>query len=1414
MGPRNGNPRTALQLVSSIACASSLGGLVLLAEERRRRVTFAQKIIENGKKLQAYKAYQTAAPIEIFDLGDAWDARLPNLPSLPNDVVRTRDDQFVTLRPERRQLSNREWRSRRRTHRPIPTASSSSTRIPSSHINRPLPFEHWDLGDVHRDHISAPQQDQILPETLFESESYEGRYNPSSELDAVEETLGPSGTVDNIPPLNTRLMEESPRISLEADTVPEISVPEERFTQNEYLQSKFAMHLEKVVAERVISCINVNEDRWIRRGLKELTSYFQTPHTVVGPRMREAITLARQKSLQLPSPKLQKRVASILSPRIKDGATTSSNFATNVNEGHAYVDQVASASRLSSHLLSNQVYEAFFVFLALCDGIREPLHDNTRTTIQQLIRAFQDLRLFSVVNDIRQKCLFVLKEWRFMVEDYEWMLKYEPNRTTAQYFASIFKEILGMDLGDQDRYKTLHIFIDCLRWLERNLSLNVAIATHVECLRGASADVRRRLTNQTMYFLRKVQKNSTNNQIQDLEECLETETKELGDAGNHLKLPLANPDRRNSSTTSLHFEDRGDEYRAAALNMVASTASPLPSPETFSNEEPLASHKESVTFHGPSNSEHMADMFTLALKDQDAALCNKLVKAIDVPNNMESSAETSLLDLFVDRLMSFLSVREPLPTLDWELKKLTRYLMDIASKQRNVGGLVKLFKLARESSLDLDSHLETVVGELYADSHFLSITSILDQVTDTTTMSAECQAMIIHASKRDDTIGLLEDLQSSALNLASLPTPALEQIVDLKTLTVNSEVSNALIELLRRHLESADFDKALVLCRQKHRLVKLAGPTAMGLAYTAFANAGPISETVDFINAYPTISGLWTSRGMQHMHRKLLLRCWTSTRNLELTKTIFRKQISLSHPTALSVGVFNVILRACVEGRDLAAAQTFANEMTVEFGLSPNIETWSYLLLAMARDGDWDLVEDRLRSLISQEIVKREDSPIMDRVFAEFCRKHSGSEALEFCVRIIDTYNLDVTDVVARCVLDVVVHEEQEYLLKKWTTYLMRKSVKGTFSHGAFTKTVHRLVQSNRFKFDESLTSLSYDEFSRVTSHSGQADFLNAVINQVRRRDAEPQNFAFLHVSEIKQSDRIVQRTMSSRDISRQTERQMLDAIAKSNAEQALTIYKGSLKNGLPQSQVNLDLAIHAATKLPMSESEKTALALELISSASNAGLNVHSATTSLTIAKLRGSASNITKSEAMKILQKYYSNVQSDREISYTHLPIALAQKLLETKSPREALQVMKYANARMQSAGKEFDLPAWTMILRILAKLEDFRGIRAVVNEVLKRKLRVDSRIVRTLQNSRPRHHKEEGGVVVTGQPEQELAAVLDWGIDVLKQRRMEQREDTIQFARGASRIMVQHQREAFANGLTARPRSERAGRDRIAV
>jgi pentatricopeptide repeat protein len=405
--------RPGLYAVTHVAGGLSLGGLCLLAEERRRRVAIAQKIVENGRKLQAYKSYGAVAAVAEFDLGRHWDG-----------AEEAEHAKHIQDEPRARSLTNFEWRSRGRSHRRLPTAphksnaqdadeavagSALATTESASTTHTSTPAH----ADRHASTTSSPRRLEGLRRSLIQRPASDARLAIEREVKAKRTTL-PSYTRER------------------------------------------SLIYQNVIAGRVTECLASEDTKLRAAGFHELSVYFREPHNDLGKEMRGAVRLAyRAPAEELRSQMASKirrqvnasialsRVAASETKREVAGEPAFSRSSTGIDPEKS---QAGIAWSISHHLKAGRLDSAFFSFLSICERSTQPIEKELRHAVNSLLYAFKRQEVYSVVSDIYQRTTQVLNDWQALRDrdNLTWLLDGATSVGSLKFCRSIISALAGM----------------------------------------------------------------------------------------------------------------------------------------------------------------------------------------------------------------------------------------------------------------------------------------------------------------------------------------------------------------------------------------------------------------------------------------------------------------------------------------------------------------------------------------------------------------------------------------------------------------------------------------------------------------------------------------------------------------------------------------------------------------------------------------------------------------------------------------------------------------------------------------------------------------------------------------------------------------------------------------------------------
>lgn len=1382
MGPRHGNPKTALERVGTIVAGASFGGVCLVAEERRRQLAFAQNVIENGKKLHKYKTYQTLAPVETFDQGQGRWLDLPPVSAQEQHSTghaRPEDLPLLADPQTGRQLSNSEWRSRRRKYRPLPRASPTTLHTASS---LPLPtniLEHWDTsewrtqhetqafeaGDKSLMHIVEPAPTEASAQPL-EHDTQEAQEldqpTPQDREDVREDVRSPS-------------LVGRPSFHLASSEDINFSIPDESENAKtsaallnvESRSTSHAKDLQDIVASHVISCLETDDKRWIARGLRELRSYLKGDIPILVESMNRAIVLASEKSNS--DSKILRRLTDLRASSVLPVQQPLGSDAPPEVEVSPYADQTAQARRISDLVRADQAYEAFFVFKAFCGHVRQPLESAMSDAISKLMFVFKDMHLYSIVNDIRQQCLHKLKEWRFVVKDIHLMLLDEPLSRKPNFISNIFRQVLELNLGQDEKKLVLSAMGKCQDICEKAGDTRTALQLRVDLLQRSSVKDRAKLSSSTLRCIETALTAQLLDETYDLARFGFTDGQQSAEVQVTLERTLLQMFKSEKQdvfldTFAAAVNHPSEMFRKLSLALVSHI------PTTASSDQLTRLLDVIMASVNRGSIDYLFPLYQLALRSGQYSKCAQLVSSLNIEADGTKQIANDLIHFSLDMDASPNIHRAGQPTVQQQRlypTELLEELLRIATAYQHDAAKQVITKLLRGEPPVKIHNAEQSIHQHYYDNRLAELDDLADALGTTTELSDSCRSMLLHATHRHNADEYQAALIKDDANLEHLPVPALNFLL----LTKDQEKHTTILQVLMLRLHDVGAHENILDLWSSHtEKLHAIGRNVIAPVLEAFAQVGPVPEAVDFLDKLSLVYNEQESSRLQSAHKTLLSRCWRTTRNIAMTKQILAKQFSVLGGRLVDIDLFNAAILACIEASDLEAAQDLADQISA-FDLSPDMCTYSLQILADGRRGKWDQVEDTLESLHAQTKFQPHDSFTLDRTIVEHCRQHMAHDSIAFVKRIS---GLRITPLVGRAITDKIVHEEREDLFEEWTAVLGTKADR-SISHSAFTLMMHRALQSPMLKQGSSLATLSWDAIAELKDGKDMVDRINGSHGPAQQKPQ--QTF-----------------TIGSRDRARVTERSMLHDLSRGDAEAALSRYRSQLQQGLPASQVDLRLAITAACSISMPDDAWLNLANNLIADASRAGLNTDSIKNALAIRKFRASREPVNENEAARLIRRFYHDASATRDRTNTHLPIALARNLLRRKMPRAALRLMEVAEFHIKAAGGSLDIPAYTMLLSGFAELRQAEGIRWVIRKVVEQDLRVDSRMIQVLQICRGQLRRSKYNMVhlsATGEtPASEpLLEALDEAIPTLHKQRNAQKKRAMDFARHVARTMLKY-------------------------
>lgn len=1388
MGPRNANPKSALEIIGTVAAGGSLGGLCLLAEERRRRVALAQKIIENGRRLQSHKSYDTLAPLETFDVGSFWGPKEEDF--AVEDVQQpSRDD---TGRGPSRRLSNWEWRHRSRKHRPIPTASPTTLHTGSAVTE--VGLEHWDMTrwpgyPAPRDSVTdTPTLDEV--ESLYQDLSLRHAERASESLSGHEETIATSRNTSSDQATQLRNPQASEDTVSSTPPVARLGSPQTATTDiagiSQFAYGEPASRLERVVASRVSTCLEIGTETWIRRGLKELMAYFKNDTALWTWEMKDVLERA-QTQVPREATKVRNRLAELRRRSIAGSEAATHNAVSLSTQKEptvtAQTPQHSVAADVMRLLKEQKAYEAFSVFSGFCESVQQPLGDNMRTAIRSLDECFRDLRLFSIVNEIRQACLHKLKEWRLILDDVDWLLRYQPMSQTPSYLQAILTDIAALPLQPRERSDFSQVLAQCLDWLRSKHSLQSAL--HVmESVSAKSTLLGSKALSDTCGLL--VEDALAQGIVNEaaIIACAALDSISRAKAMDAALERLLAVNAVDSART-LFFQLQ-HHHQDAFEPLTSRYAAPIFQAMPQNEKEGTVAHLQNSPTKPVAVS---AEACKWLLETDRLVECRGLLQSLNFRSGLRTrDAAIAFADFpqKVDNYLNRLSRNAQVFGIDSsqdiqglspqqlraQLRGLLQALKYAVSRSHARGATSNaLERIVFGEGLQADLDINDVLRHEYKNHQYSMLLIATRYMRLTYTLDRDCQLMLLHARHEGDAEGLLSSLTSTGTLMEELPSQALQLLCD----AVDQTCAKGAFQILLERQEVSEAREILLRVWQKQKwLFNEADHEAHRALLKAFSSEGPVIEAKDFLTSIADLDIDHSATQALSAHRQLLTRCWRSTRNMPSTKSLFASQMELISQPGEALQLCNAMISACVEEGDLQGAQDLADHLEAQ-DIRPDFESRSHVVLACGKAGEWDEAEELLVNMLQNSDDARKYAHCLDKMFVEYARQHSAEAAVAFFTRIQDCSHLQLTNSVARSFTESILRGGRIELLQQWIDVLTGQRKTSSITQSSFALLIQRMLQSKKLKDNEALKDISLQHLIDADNAEGLVDLMNSRPKVRAFRDGnqrtEGQNPRGAVVS-------------TNRDKSRSAERAMLSALTRRKPNEALSAYKASLRDGIPSSAVDLRLAVTACSRLPIPEAEWSDMAKKLVHDAAAGGMNTGPANEALRTANVQRTAHKFTQAEALQDVESYFGNAKPGRP-RYQHPSIALATKLLNQGDAKAAMRVMKKTRHCLRELGQDFSIPAWTTILRILITLDDPNGVRLVIDHIIEKDLLIDHALQRALlvYGRRARNVRSKDELP-------KVSGEIGSALRRLKRHRRAQKERAMQFGKAAARIILDNQ------------------------
>ncbi|KAJ9639492.1 hypothetical protein H2199_006527 [Coniosporium tulheliwenetii] len=517
---------------------------------------------------------------------------------------------------------------------------------------------------------------------------------------------------------------------------------------------------------------------------------------------------------------------------------------------------------------------------------------------------------------------------------------------------------------------------------------------------------------------------------------------------------------------------------------------------------------------------------------------------------------------------------------------------------------------------------------------------------------------------------------------------------------------------------------------------------------TAFAHFGPFEESTKMITTLTNASvGSKVFEACQASYAILLNRVWSQTRNLEAVQSVFQAMLSALNDQAVPIDAYNALILARI-----SAGQGFPADPEI-FGsmagkkMKPDMATFSHLMLSRAYADDWAAVRKILKTVHETGMVKSfaRMSRFFNPMFRRFCRRHDSEEIRRFLQEAIDNYGIRPTQRTADLVLKSLVREKRLDEIQPWIDSMRAQGFNRTVNaHSAFhmlkrysldNRPSHQFLTGLVKQLDGAADrSLASKELYTVVGGSLAFDLSKA--GPKTRRVLEPiirRRLGGL-TRKVARAPAIINKAYVDK---RQTESQMLLALAWDKPEEAMKLYQKTLRGGLPASIQALEIAMEAGHR---TGDESLREAYEELSKTKAAGMNVLPSLGAFLLHRMYNR--RLDDHEIEKIVMDFYRSMADNGFEVQHYIAISGANYLVNKGRPSSAINLLTSIYKSEWAQRKPFDIVGMTVFLRAYAAARNLNGVQWVLQTVFSKNMRIDRKFHQTLRMAKkPFLHGAEG-------------------------------------------------------------------------
>ncbi|KUI68236.1 hypothetical protein VM1G_04451 [Cytospora mali] len=440
---------------------------------------------------------------------------------------------------------------------------------------------------------------------------------------------------------------------------------------------------------------------------------------------------------------------------------------------------------------------------------------------------------------------------------------------------------------------------------------------------------------------------------------------------------------------------------------------------------------------------------------------------------------------------------------------------------------------------------------------------------------------------------------------------------------------------------------------------------------------------------------------------KLLYCHWQRERDFNKTVELFRKfDRTYGDRTGLAKvkfpdGVYRVIIQIAVEAEKWEAVDLFFDRLQqIKPSAQKDARIIALLALAKAKLGDWNGVWEDFKNMEVKDRVEDNFIPILK----EFVKHHTISEIEEFMKGYIDELQVPV----CRYMVNVVANQygaiRNVELFVNWLEYCSKAGfeVDAAFSNAIINNCRRRWD----FSFDElrilyrKLQLLSRIFIDPLTERT----MLSAAV-RASHGSQKKKKMLHMHIASLGIKNRNLSTTRKSRD-PEDTRLEMREAITLRKYHTAIAIYKTALFRGLALDDGHLRLAVNAALKLGL---DNTQMALNMILDAKARGIDASLSTMPVFHSLLQQTFSGDTsdKDDLLRQVQGLIGRFESSG-LSLPSTALTRAAHLcVQARHFSGAISLAKSALER-RGVAYPWDGPTFSLFLMTYTHMVDIQGMK----------------------------------------------------------------------------------------------------------